>query len=235
MAFQSRGPRAFSALSGSICLSCRSATQSLARPAFLARPSTSTSSFSTTAARRADDDPPTNQSPASVLSAALPANRRPTGFNGFSAGGGFSDMLSNRTGVDYRPGEVALTEEPEPYHLHVLATKHNTHMTLTRPDRNAIISVSAGNIGFRKAGRNSFDAAYQLAAFVLGNIQERGLLMEIKRLELVFRGFGDGREAVRKAIMGSEGMNIRNRIVRVTDATRLKFGGTRSPKPRRLG
>jgi small subunit ribosomal protein S11 len=52
---------------------------------------------------------------------------------------------------------------------------------------------------------------------------------------VVYRGFGQGREAVTKAILGSEGRNIRNKIVRLTDATRLKFGGTRSPAPRRLG
>ncbi|KKY18500.1 putative mitochondrial ribosomal protein subunit s18 [Diplodia seriata] len=229
MVLENRAPRAFSALRGSICLSCRAATQSLARPAFLTTTTAATtpkSSFSTSARRAADDE---YRSPADTLASALDVNRRPMGRPGYS------DMLSSRSGIDYRPGEVMLTEEPEPYHLHVLATKHNTHMTLTKPDRNALMSVSAGNIGFRKAGRSSYDAAYQLAAFVLSQIQERGLLMEIKRMELVFRGFGEGREAVRKAIMGSEGMNIRNRIVRVTDSTRLKFGGSRSRKPRRLG
>ncbi|EKG17713.1 Ribosomal protein S11 [Macrophomina phaseolina MS6] len=155
--------------------------------------------------------------------------RRPA--SNFSA----SDFMGKMSGLDLKPGEASIMEEPEPHHLHITATKHNTHLTLTRPDRNPIISVSAGNIGFRKAARSTYDAAYQLAAFVLSNIQERGLLMDIKRLELVFKGFGEGREAVRKAIMGTEGMMIRNRIVRVTDATRLKFGGTRSKKPRRLG
>jgi small subunit ribosomal protein S11 len=57
----------------------------------------------------------------------------------------------------------------------------------------------------------------------------------IDRLELILRGFGDGREAIKKILLGSEGMLVRPRIVRVTDATRLKFGGQRSKKPRRLG
>ncbi|KAK8156175.1 mitochondrial ribosomal protein subunit S18 [Phyllosticta citrichinensis] len=124
---------------------------------------------------------------------------------------------------------------PEPHHMHVVCSKHNTHITLTMPDRNPIISVAAGNLGFRKHHRSSFDAAYQLGAWVLTQIQERGLLPEIRELEVVFRGFGDGREAVRKVIMGSEGMSIRPKIVKVSDATKLKFGGTRSKKPRRLG
>ncbi|KAI9695794.1 MAG: hypothetical protein M1836_006060 [Candelina mexicana] len=122
-----------------------------------------------------------------------------------------------------------------PHHLHVYATKHNTHITLTRPNRDPIISVSAGNINFRKAARGSYDAAYQLAAWTMKTIQERGLMAEILQLEVILRGFGVGREAVTKALLGTEGRNLRGSVVRVTDATRLKFGGTRSPKPRRLG
>lgn len=98
-----------------------------------------------------------------------------------------------------------------------------------------LLSMSAGNIGFRKAGRGSYDAGYQLAAFILKQIQERGLLRDINTIEVVLRGFGAGREAVSKALLGQEGRMIRNKIVSVKDATRLKFGGTRSPKPRRLG
>ena len=122
-----------------------------------------------------------------------------------------------------------------PHHLHVFSTKHNTHITLTRPDRNPIIAVSTGNLGFKKAARGTYDAAYQLGAYMMNRIQQEGLLAKIQRLELVLRGYGDGREAIKKILLGSEGMGLRPRIVRVTDATRLKFGGTRSKKPRRLG
>ncbi|MCJ1257596.1 hypothetical protein MMC24_005422 [Lignoscripta atroalba] len=125
-------------------------------------------------------------------------------------------------------------EEP-PYHLHVYAHKHNTHITLTRPDRGPIMSVSTGNLGFKKAGRGTYDAGYQLGAYVMGRIQDQGLLAKITKLELVLRGFGPGRDAVTKVLMGGEGMNLRPSICRVSDATRLKFGGTRSKKPRRLG
>lgn len=69
----------------------------------------------------------------------------------------------------------------------------------------------------------------------MGRIQQMGLLGEIQYVEVLLRGFGPGREAVGKVLLGSEGSNLRPRVVRVTDATRLKFGGTRSKKPRRLG
>ena len=60
-------------------------------------------------------------------------------------------------------------------------------------------------------------------------------MAQIQYLELVFRGFGQGRDAVTKVLMGVEGNRIRDRICRVVDKTRLKIGGTRSPAPRRLG
>ncbi|KAK6515560.1 hypothetical protein TWF506_007890 [Arthrobotrys conoides] len=118
------------------------------------------------------------------------------------------------------------------FHLHVYSTKHNTHITFTDPKRNAIISSSTGILGFRKAGRHSYDAAYQLAAHVFQKIEDKGLIP--KKVEVVLRGFGIGREAVVKALLGKEGRYIKDVVVRVTDATRTKFGGTRSKNKRRL-
>lgn len=123
----------------------------------------------------------------------------------------------------------------EPHHFHIYATRHNTHITLTKPNRDPLISVSAGNIGFRKGARKHYDTAFQLAGYVMGRIQEQGLNAQIKRLEVVLRGFGAGREAVTKALLGTEGKLLRGKVVKVSDSTRLKFGGTRSKKPRRLG
>ncbi|KAK3053338.1 hypothetical protein LTR09_005507 [Extremus antarcticus] len=153
-----------------------------------------------------------------------------------------------------------LNAGPQASHrLHVFATKHNTHLTLVQPPRAAsetaslriagakqsategkkivdtLISLSTGNIGFKKAGRGSFDAAFQLAAFVLRQMGEKGMTNEIRELEVVLRGFGAGREAVTKALLGTEGRGVRGKVRAVVDATRLKQGGPRSKKPRRLG
>ena len=98
-----------------------------------------------------------------------------------------------------------------------------------------LLSLSTGHVGFRKAGRGSYDAAYQLAAFTFKQIVEKGILNEIKYMEVVFRGFGAGREAVTKVLLGTEGRRLRGKITKVGDATRLKLGGSRSKKPRRLG
>ncbi|KAL1984832.1 hypothetical protein VTN96DRAFT_8676 [Rasamsonia emersonii] len=122
-----------------------------------------------------------------------------------------------------------------PHHLHIYAHKHNTIITLTRPNGNPILSMGCGVLGFRKSHRGGYDPAYQLSSHVFAQIQERGLLMDIQKLELVFRGFGPGRDAFIKVLLGNEGQRIRPLVTRVTDSTRIKFGGTRSRKVRRLG
>lgn len=123
----------------------------------------------------------------------------------------------------------------EPHHFHVFSSKHNCHITLTKPNRDVIMAMSCGNIGFKKSQRKHYDSSFQLASYVLGRIKDQGLIPQIKKLEVTLRGFGEGREAVTKALLGTEGRFIRGKIVKVSDATRLKFGGTRSPRPRRLG
>ena len=122
----------------------------------------------------------------------------------------------------------------ELHHLHVYATKHNTHIALTRPNREPLLSLSTGNINFSKGHRGGFDAAYQLVTYTIAQMIEKGFVQQVKQLEVVMRGYGPGREAFQKVLLGSEGGLIKPLVSRVTDGTRLKFGGTRSPKVRRL-
>lgn len=129
----------------------------------------------------------------------------------------------------------AYSDRRPSHHLHCYAHKHNTHVTLTRPNGEPILSMSCGQLGFRKAGRAGYDPAYQLTAHVFSKIHEKGILLEIQRLELILRDFGPGREAFVKVLLGNEGRAIRGLVGRVTDSTRIKFGGTRSRKSRRLG
>ena len=136
----------------------------------------------------------------------------------------------------------------EPYHLNVYAHRHNMHITFTKPSRDPVLSFSAGNLGFRKAQRSSWDTCFQLAGYTLRKMMEKQwrkggkkstsatqTMSNVARIEVVLRGFGPGREAFQKALLGPEGRFIKPKVVKVTDATRLKFGGTRSPAVRRLG
>ena len=151
----------------------------------------------------------------------------------------------------------------ERYHLNVYAHRHNTHITFTEPSRNPIISYSCGNLGLRNAQKASYDASFQLCAYTFRKMAEKQwklggskansntspwqTLANIKKpqysnaggdapgIEVILRGFGPGREAFQKALLGTEGRIIKPLIAKVTDGTRLKFGGTRSPQVRRLG
>ncbi|KAL2015485.1 hypothetical protein VTK56DRAFT_5374 [Thermocarpiscus australiensis] len=153
----------------------------------------------------------------------IPGSARAAPFEG--------DSISEQLGLDDEQVE-------EPYHFHIYSHKHNTHVTLTKPNRDAIISLSCGNLGFKKSGRKHYDSAYQLGAYVIDKMHQRNLIGKngkIKKLEVVLRGFGPGREAVVKVLMGNEGKLLRPKIVKVSDSTRVKFGGTRSKRKRRLG
>ncbi|KAI0841128.1 translational machinery component [Hypoxylon sp. FL0890] len=144
------------------------------------------------------------------------------------------------TARDQQQGEETKGREDwgppdEPFHFHIFAHRHNSHVTVTKPNRNAIISMSTGNIGFKKSKRGTYDAAYQLLSYVIDKLHQGNWHNNINAMEVVLRGFGHGREAAVKVLLGTEGRTLRDKIVKVSDATRLKFGGTRSRKPRRLG
>ncbi|KAL4913589.1 hypothetical protein BDW62DRAFT_192301 [Aspergillus aurantiobrunneus] len=126
------------------------------------------------------------------------------------------------------------SDHSPPHHIHVLSHRHNTILTLTRPNGSPLISRGAGTLGFRKSRRGGYDPAFQLSTHFFAQIQEKGLLMDIRSIEVVFRGFHLGRQAFIKALLGNEGRNIRGLVCAVSDTTRIKFGGARSQRVRRL-
>lgn len=96
------------------------------------------------------------------------------------------------------------------------------------------VHVSAGMLGFRKSNRAEYEAGYQVSSRLFKLIEDKKLFGPNDKVELIMRDFGKGREAFTSALQGKEGAHVRPHIVRVTDNTRLKFGGARSKKLRRL-
>ena len=124
-----------------------------------------------------------------------------------------------------------------PYRIHVTSTPNNTHIVLTdergRPLKDA--RWSGGACGFKGVNRSGYEAGYQCA--VRAFARARKVLMEEvpgARFEVRFSGFGQGRDAVVKALMTSEGDEVRPFVLRVMDKTPIKIGGTRAKKTRRL-
>ncbi|CAK9440152.1 uncharacterized protein LODBEIA_P42520 [Lodderomyces beijingensis] len=95
-------------------------------------------------------------------------------------------------------------------------------------------NVSAGMLGFKKSQRQEYEAAFQVSAKMFRTIEERGYIGPNDKIELVLTNFGKGREAFQAALLGKEGSRIKKNIVRVVEGTKLKFGGDRAKKLRRL-
>ncbi|GAA5883349.1 hypothetical protein JCM16303_006703 [Sporobolomyces ruberrimus] len=144
---------------------------------------------------------------------------------------------------------------PQPYKLSVYSTRNNTILTLsTSPlgpssspqDPHVPIAwVSAGSAGYKGASRGTYDAAVEVSLKMFTKIRDLieppvgqgGVRMKVKgpkptELEVVWKGFGQGRDAVFRTLMGAEGEQVRLLVRRVTDATPLKIGGTRAKKRR---
>ncbi|KAF7981603.1 hypothetical protein HWV62_32664 [Athelia sp. TMB] len=131
-----------------------------------------------------------------------------------------------------KAGAIAQTEKPV-YHLHWKSTKHNTVATLTNDQGNIIAWESGGRCGFKHARRGEYEAGYQCAVRIFKRIEEQ-MVDRTFHLELLYKGFGQGRQALDSVLLTSEGETVRPIITRLTDRTPLKIGGTRARKARRL-
>jgi small subunit ribosomal protein S11 len=135
----------------------------------------------------------------------------------------------------------------ETYRIHVACTSNNTHIVISDPHGCPLKagSWSGGACGFKGVNRSGYEAGYQCAVRAFARVKQlaqddegasaAGLAHAPRaRFEVLFSGFGQGRDAVFKALMTSEGDDVRPYVLRVTDKTPIKIGGTRAKKTRRL-
>ncbi len=109
--------------------------------------------------------------------------------------------------------------------LHVEATFNNTKVVLTDEKGNAIMSSSAGALGFSGARKSTPYAAAKVGE-LLG---EKAMTIGLKEASVVIRGIGAGRESALRGF-SSKGIAIRA----IKDATPVPHNGPRPPKPRRV-
>jgi small subunit ribosomal protein S11 len=103
------------------------------------------------------------------------------------------------------------------------------------PCSRVIAWFSGGSLKFKKGQRAGYEAGYQCAIQVFKVLENLKKVHGSKvSVDLYFNGFGQGREALKTALMATEGSAIRDTIKNITDCTPLKIGGTRSSKTRRL-
>jgi small subunit ribosomal protein S11 len=132
------------------------------------------------------------------------------------------------------PGHILFNNPKTLYRLHVFSSRNNTIATFTRGNGNVIAWASGGQCGFKKSQRSGYEAGYQVAVKIFQRMEAVLGNEAAAVIELCFRGFGQGRDAVQRALLTSEGESIRTRIVTLKDRTPLKIGGTRSKKARRI-
>lgn len=152
---------------------------------------------------------------------------------------------TTRTNTNNNPLRLNLSQHSTPtqnYHINVSCTPNNTHIVMTDASGNPIKAGgwSGGSCGFKGVNRSGYEAGYQCAVRAFARVKqlarESGGMGGVggPRFEVLFKGFGKGREAVFKALMTSEGDDVRPFVTRVTDNTPIKIGGTRAKKRRRL-
>ena len=125
---------------------------------------------------------------------------------------------------------------PPKYHFHGIFSRNNTKVYLCGPDGRLLPHGwwSGGSCGFKGANRKSHEAGYQCAVAAFRRLEE--VIKDKGRISLAlhFAGFGKGRFAVEGVFLTSEGDRIRPLVAEVEDRTRIKIGGTRSKKKRRV-
>ncbi|MFA6502636.1 MAG: 30S ribosomal protein S11 [Candidatus Paceibacterota bacterium] len=109
--------------------------------------------------------------------------------------------------------------------LHIEATFNNTKAVVTDEKGNAVISSSAGALGFAGARKSTPYAAAKVGEF----LGEKGIMIGLKEASVVIRGVGAGRESVLRAFSG-KGIQIKS----IKDVTPVPHNGPRPPKPRRI-
>ncbi|KAG9317651.1 mitochondrial ribosomal protein subunit S18 [Chiua virens] len=114
--------------------------------------------------------------------------------------------------------------------------RNNTKVYVCGPDGKLLPQGwwSGGSCGFNGANRKSHEAGYQCAVRAFRRLEEEIKDKGLLALSLHFSGFGKGRYAVEGVFLTSEGDRIRPLVVEVEDRTKIKIGGTRSKKKRRV-
>jgi small subunit ribosomal protein S11 len=114
--------------------------------------------------------------------------------------------------------------------LHCHSTPNNTIATLTKANGSTVAWFSGGSCGFKKGNRATYEAGYQCAVRAFKKIEELNIEAGGVAVDLYFKGFGEGRNALKGALLATEGAEIRGLVTSITDRTPIKIGGTRAKK-----
>lgn len=113
-------------------------------------------------------------------------------------------------------------QQPGYFHVHAVSITSNIHVTITDHNHNPVVSMSAGQLGYKHARRRSPEAAYDTTVAAFEKFKETD--REVENVEIILKGFGAGRRGFLSALSGQHGEFLMTRAIRVTDATPLVIG-----------
>lgn len=117
------------------------------------------------------------------------------------------------------------------------------------PAAGAVVArVTAGSVGFKRGRRQEYEAATQAVLAMFNKIRDLQALSPLARLsaspaikdgaprelEIVFNGFGIGRDAFIASLLNAQATDIREIVRSLRDTTTVKIGGPRPKKRRRV-
>ncbi|RIU85690.1 30S ribosomal protein S11 [Candidatus Karelsulcia muelleri] len=108
---------------------------------------------------------------------------------------------------------------------HIKSTYNNIIITLTNKKGDVIAWSSAGKMGFKGSKKNTPYAAQITAE----DVAEKGLNAGIKKLEVIVKGPGAGRDAAIRALVNKNLI-----LLVIKDITPIPHNGCRPPKKRRI-
>jgi len=109
--------------------------------------------------------------------------------------------------------------------LQIQSTYNNTKMLLTDLKGNAVVSSSAGALGFSGARKGTPYAAAKVAE-AMG---EKAKAVGLTSVHIKINGVGAGRESAIRSFV-SKGITVES----IQDITPIPFNGPRPPRPRRV-
>ena len=127
-------------------------------------------------------------------------------------------------GVEIKIAKKASRKQVARGKAHINASFNNTIVTFTDEKGSALAWASAGNLGFKGTRKST-----PFAATLVGRAAaEKAKRFGLSEAMVFVKGVGPGREAAVRGIF-SGGVDITG----IIDATPVKHGGVKSPKPRR--
>lgn len=109
--------------------------------------------------------------------------------------------------------------------IYISSSYNNTMISLTSPDGDVLTWISAGSLGFKGSKKSTPFAASKVGRVIAERAQKLG----VRRVKILVKGIGSGRES---AIRSLAGENLE--IISIKDVTPIPHNGCRPPKPRRM-